>query len=109
MLSFSSVFQKKRLTFWKKSDKIMKDKLLKHSDIWVGVLAAICLYAILQIKFDEELFLNRLENLMMAAYSNKKNIRDLVADMVSTYHSEGKHPNEGKNETYEQLVKTIHE
>ena len=61
------------------------------------------------IKFDEELFLNRLENLMMAAYSNKKNIRDLVADMVSTYHSEGKHPNEGKNETYEQLVKTIHE
>ena len=38
------------------------------------------------IPFDTNLFLTKLEALMNAAYSNKKNIRELVADMVTTYH-----------------------
>ena len=39
------------------------------------------------IKFDEDEFLNKLENLMLAAYLNKEGqIRALVKDMVSTYH-----------------------
>ena len=59
------------------------------------------------IKFDEDMFLDELENLMAAAYSNKENIREQVAKMVSTYHPEGKHPNEAKSETYEKLIKTI--
>ena len=59
------------------------------------------------IKFDENLFLNELEILMIVAYANKASIRSQVEKMVSTYHSEGKHPNEGKNETYERLIKTI--
>ena len=42
------------------------------------------------IKFDEDAFLSRLENLMLAAYANKEGqIRNLVKDMVSTYHPEG--------------------
>ena len=59
------------------------------------------------IKFDEDEFLDELENLMDAAYSNKKTIRDQVAKMVSTYHPEGEHPKEIKGETYEKLLKTI--
>ena len=42
------------------------------------------------IKFDEDVFLNKLENLMLAAYANKEGqIRGLVKDMVSTYYPEG--------------------
>ena len=37
------------------------------------------------IKFDEDVFLDKLEGLMLAAYSNRDNIRDLVREMVSTY------------------------
>lgn len=40
----------------------MKEKLLKHSDIMVGVLAVICLYAILQIKFDIAFWLGSSKN-----------------------------------------------
>ena len=40
------------------------------------------------IRFDVDGFLNRLENLMLAAYANREDIRDLVKDMVSTYHPE---------------------
>jgi len=43
------------------------------------------------IKFDEDEFLSKLENLMLAAYANREGqIRGLVKDMVSTYHPEGK-------------------
>ena len=38
------------------------------------------------IAFEEETFLEGLRELMYAAYSNKENIREQVADMVSTYH-----------------------
>ena len=38
------------------------------------------------IPFDSNSFLNRLEELMNASYSNRKNIRALVTEMVSTYH-----------------------
>lgn len=41
------------------------------------------------IPFDIDIFLSKLDNLMEKAYKNKKNIRELVADMVSTYHPEG--------------------
>ena len=38
------------------------------------------------IPFDIDVFLSKLENLMDAAYKNKKDIRDRVKDIVSTYH-----------------------
>ena len=38
------------------------------------------------IPFDADQFLRQLDRLMSAAYSNKKNIRALVAEIVSTYH-----------------------
>ena len=42
------------------------------------------------IKFDEDVFLDKLEGLMMAAYANREGqIRGLVKDMVTTYYPEG--------------------
>lgn len=38
------------------------------------------------IPFDEDTFLTKMENLMDAAYHNRKDIRDLVTAMVNTYH-----------------------
>lgn len=38
------------------------------------------------IPFDTDQFLSQLEPLMEAAYANREDIRDTVADMVSTYH-----------------------
>ncbi len=40
------------------------------------------------IPFDVDSFLTQLEKLMLRAYSNKPDIRDTVAEMVSTYHPE---------------------
>ncbi len=44
------------------------------------------------IEFDEDAFLNQLEALMLAAYSNRSDIRERVKEMVSTYHPEGEQP-----------------
>ena len=41
------------------------------------------------IPFDTDQFLSQLEPLMEAAYANREDIRDTVADMVSTYHPAG--------------------
>ena len=38
------------------------------------------------IPFDTDLFLAQLDELMQAAYANRKNIREKVQEMVSTYH-----------------------
>ncbi len=41
------------------------------------------------IAFDEEEFLRRLPELMDTAYDNKEEVRDLVKEMISTYHPAG--------------------
>lgn len=38
------------------------------------------------IPFDIDQFLGELNNLMEAAYKNRENIRELVEEMVNTYH-----------------------
>jgi hypothetical protein len=40
------------------------------------------------IPFDKEEFFRQLANLMQAAYNNKRNIEELVAEIVTTYHLE---------------------
>ena len=40
------------------------------------------------LEFDEDEFFGNLNPLMLAAYSNKENIRELIMGMVSTYHPE---------------------
>jgi FlaA1/EpsC-like NDP-sugar epimerase len=54
------------------------------------------------IPFDTDEFLAQLDKLMEAAYSNRKDIRDLVAALVSTYHQEG--VDVVSTETYKELM-----
>jgi len=42
----------------------------------------------LPIPFDIDVFLSQLEGLLIASYKNKDNIRELVKEIVSTYHPE---------------------
>ena len=56
------------------------------------------------IPFDSDSFLAKLDDLMMASYSNKKQIRSLVAELVSTYHPADKEPVAEKDPTYQYLV-----
>ncbi len=57
------------------------------------------------IPFDEEWFLGQLAKLMDAAYSNKeRDIRSLIAGVVSTYRPEGVTPSAAKDPTYERLI-----
>ena len=38
------------------------------------------------VAFDIDIFLGKLADLMEAAYKNKENIREMVQELVSTYH-----------------------
>ncbi len=53
------------------------------------------------IPFDTDEFLDSLEPLMDAAYSNRDDIRELVAGIVTTYHQEGEVVDEKK---YKELL-----
>ena len=61
------------------------------------------------IPFDAEQFLSQLEMLLKACYGNSKEIRDIVAQMVSTYHPAGKHGSEDKGEAYEEQIRMMEE
>lgn len=57
--------------------------------------------------FDIDKFLEDLDDLIDAAYANDRDIKRLVAGMVSTYHQEG--VDAVSSETYRRLVEEIEE
>ena len=60
------------------------------------------------IPFDTDEFLHQLQMLMTAAYDGQENtIRDLVAEVVPTYHPAGEHGSEHKGEAYTQQMKMV--
>ncbi len=60
------------------------------------------------IPFDEDAFLKNVEMLMETAYENReREIRRVVAGMVSTYHPAGNHGNENKDVRYRELAGEI--
>ena len=59
------------------------------------------------LKFDINRFLDDLDDLMDAAYANSRDIKRLVASMVSTYHQEG--VDALRSETYRMLMKEVGE
>ena len=78
-------------------EKLMAEEGLKKTDndlIHIGC----------PIPFDTDEFLQQLNGLMIAAYNNKKNIRDLVAAMVSTYHPDNAAVTVVKDNKYVALV-----
>lgn len=54
------------------------------------------------IPFDMDKFLVQLEELMVACYDNRENIRELVQAIVPTYHPAGEHGSEEKGQAYEE-------
>lgn len=56
------------------------------------------------IPFEVETFLKELQTLMDMAYVNAEDIREKVAEVVTTYHPPGKHGSEKKGEVYERLL-----
>lgn len=54
------------------------------------------------IPFDMDKFIVQLEELMVASYDNRDNIRELVEAMVPTYHPAGEHGSEAKGKAYEE-------
>ena len=59
------------------------------------------------IPFDTDAFLVQLQELMDACYENREDIRELVAQMVPTYHPAGKHGSEHKSKAYEEQIRQM--
>ena len=57
------------------------------------------------VPFDTDVFLQKLECLMKAAYENDPNIKLIVADIVTTYHPAGKNGCEEKGAAYEKQIR----
>lgn len=56
------------------------------------------------IPFEVETFLKELQTLIDMAYTNAEDIREKVAEVVTTYHPAGEHGSEKKGEVYERLL-----
>ena len=54
------------------------------------------------IPFDMDKFMVQLRELMVASYENRDNIRELVSEIVPTYHPAGEHGCEDKGQAYEE-------
>ena len=54
--------------------------------------------------FETDVFLEQMQSLMEAAYTNDEHIREKVAEIVTTYHPAGKNGSEEKGEVYERLL-----
>jgi len=54
------------------------------------------------IPFDMDRFIVQLEELMVASYENRDDIRELVEAIVPTYHPAGEHGSEAKGKAYEE-------
>ena len=56
------------------------------------------------ISFDEDRFLEQLIGLMEAAYEDREDIRELVAEVVDTYQPAGRNGTDKKTQAYEQQM-----
>lgn len=60
------------------------------------------------IPFDTDTFLGQLQTLMNAAYDGKEDeMRQLVQEVVPTYHPAGEHGSEDKGTAYEQQINAV--
>ncbi len=57
------------------------------------------------IQFDTDEFLRKLKDIVGVVYDGREDlVRELVMDIVSTYHPAGKHGSEEKGEEYEKQI-----
>lgn len=57
------------------------------------------------IPFDTDVFLRQFRELMDAAYAGREDIREILGQVVTTYHPAEEHGNEKKGEIYQMQVK----
>lgn len=57
------------------------------------------------IPFDTDVFLRQFRELMDAAYAGREDIREMLGQVVPTYHPAGEHGSEKKGKIYEMQVK----
>ena len=61
------------------------------------------------LEFDTDRFISQLRGLMEAAYEDRSDIRDLVAEIVDTYHPAGEHGSTEKGKAYEEQRREMRE
>ena len=86
-------------------EKLYEEKLMAEEGMHKTPNALIHVGA--PIAFDPDEFFDQLQQLMMSAYTNCPNIRDLVAQIVKTYRPAGAHGSEEKGEAYEEQMKQL--
>ena len=83
-------------------EKLYEEKLMAEENM--GTTANEKIFIGCPLEFNEDEFFQALGELMIAAYNNKSNIRDLVGKIVLTYHPE----NTGnKDEHYQRLAEKL--
>ena len=61
------------------------------------------------IPFDTDQFIVQLQELMVASYENRDDVRELVEAMVPTYRPAGANGSEAKGKAYEEQMKNVRE
>ena len=83
-------------------EKLYEEKLMAEEGL--KKTASELVHIGMPIPFETDTFLKQLDKLMIAAYQNKSNIRELVAEAVTTYHPEADAASKGIDATYMELV-----
>ena len=88
-----------RYTGLRPGEKLYEEELMKEEGMKTTANDKIFIGR--PLDFDEDEFLKELQPLMLAAYGNKPNIRELIGQIVTTYHPE---KTGSRDETYQQLA-----
>lgn len=90
----------------RKGEKLYEEKLMSEEGMRTTPNHLIHIGS--PIPFDTDEFLHQLQKLMTAAYDGQEDaIRDLVEEVVPTYHPAGEHGSEEKGEAYTQQMKIV--
>ena len=81
-------------------EKLYEEKLMAEE--WLKNTPNRLIHIGCPIPFDMDKFVEQLKELMVACYKNRDNIRELVEEIVPTYHPAGEHGSEDKGKAYEE-------
>lgn len=88
-------------------EKLYEEKLMKEEGM--KKTANDLIYIGCPIPFDTDTFLRQLQQLIAVAYENENNIREIVAQIVPTYHPEGKTTESTEDNVYVELFNEVNE
>lgn len=89
-------------------EKLYEEKLMNEEGM--GTTPNHLIHIGKPLTFDPDAFLKGLQELMLASYEERtEDIRNLVSDLVPTYHPAGRHGTEFKGETFRQQMQQVEE